>query len=63
MLLIKNGMLQGLDVMPINYGADLSLMLPAQLFTQFNKNRQIKANRYISNAIAKKPSTFENKSL
>jgi len=33
MLLIKNGMLQGFDVMHINYGADISLMLPAQLFT------------------------------
>ena len=61
MLLIKNGMLQGFDVMQINYGADISLMLPAQLFTQFNKNRQIKANRYISNATTKKPSTFAKK--
>ena len=57
MLLIKNEMLPGLDVMPNHYGADLSLMLPAQLFTQFNKNRQIKANRYISNATTKHPST------
>ena len=62
MLLIKNGMLQGLDVMPINYVADLSLMFPAQLFTQFSKNRQINANRYISNGITK-PSTFEKTSL